>query len=261
MEQLKWELFEPVLGEWARYFKPFFESKKAWDIYQKLKAENWNFEKNEPKKPRVDIYPIAKNTYRAFQLCPPDKLQVIFYGSDPYPNRYKGGVPQATGLALDCSNSLERKCQPSLVAFWQGIANEYKEDPVLESDLTYLAQQGVLLTNRALTAEYMKIGKHGDWWDDFQQFFLQDVIQPHFPGIPIVFMGKDAAKLEKWVFKMSNPTFIIDHPSFAARTGMSWDTKGVFHAINRIIEENNGPIHTIKWNRKEFDKQINEVPF
>lgn len=251
-EKLDFATFKPLLGEWARYFKPFIESKQAWDIYQRLKEDS---------KKGAKIFPTSNSTYRAFQMTPPDKLQVLLYGSDPYVGRYKDGKPQATGMALDCSNAPDGKCQPSLVAFWQGLAKEYDEKPQYEPDLSFLAIQGVLLTNRALTAEYQKIGKHNDWWDDFQQFFLQEVIQPFFPGIPIIFMGKDAAKLQKWVFNLSNPSFVIEHPSYAARTGQDWDTKNVFHRVNEIIKQNNGEIFQIDWNKKHFEDRLNEVPF
>jgi uracil-DNA glycosylase len=251
-ERLDWATFEGMFGDWGRYFKDFFTSKKAWDIYQRLKEDS---------KKGAKIFPSSNNTYKAFKDCPPDKLQVILYGSDPYVGKYKDGKPQATGLALDCSNSPDGKCQPSLVAFWQGIAKEYGEEPEMAADLSFLPAQGVLLTNRALTAEYQKIGKHGDWWDDFQEYFLTEVIQPFFPGIPIVFMGKEAAKLQKWVFPLSNPSFVVEHPSYASRSGQDWDTKQVFHKVNQIIKQNNGEAYMIEWNKRNFDKLISEVPF
>lgn len=248
--KLNWEAFAPMFGGWADSFKPFFEGEQAWDIYQKLKNDSRNGAK---------IFPASNSLYRAFSMCSPSNLKLIIYGSDPYPGKYKDHKPQATGLALDCSNSADKKMQPSLSAFWEGLKKEYKVKPT--HNLEFLAIQGVLLVNRSMTVEYQKIGKHMGWWDDFHKFFLQEIITPNHPNVPIVFLGKDAAKLDKYVFQLSNPTYTLDHPSFAARSQQTWDTKGVFTKCNKLIVSNLGAIQEIMWDVEEFDKFLDEAPF
>lgn len=248
--KLNWDAFAPMFGEWDKYFQKFFESEEAWDIYQKLKTESRNGAK---------IFPASNSTYRAFSMCRPSNLKLIIYGSDPYPGKYKDHKPQATGLALDCSNSADKKMQPSLSTFWEGLKKEIDVKPT--HNLEYLATQGVLLLNRAMTVEYQKIGKHMGWWDTFHKYFIEEVITSYFPAVPVIFLGKDAARLDKYVFKISNPTYILDHPSFAARSQQTWDTKGVFKKVNTLIKGNLGEIEEIIWDVEEFDKFISDVPF
>jgi uracil DNA glycosylase len=248
--KLNWDAFSPMFGDWARYFKDFFESEKAWDIYQKLKSESKNGAK---------ILPPSNLTYRAFTMCNPSNLKLIIYGSDPYPGKYKGGTPHATGLTLDCSNSPDKKMQPSLTAFWDGLKKEMEVTPT--ANIEFLATQGILLLNRAMTVEYQKISKHMGWWDDFHKYFIEEVITPSFPAVPIIFLGKEAARLDKYVFKISNPTYILDHPSAAARTQQTWDTKGVFQKVNTLIKGNLGEVEEIIWDVDDFDKFLLEVPF
>lgn len=248
--KLNWESFAPMFGEWGRYFKDFIESEKAWNIYQKLKEESKNGAK---------IFPASNSTYKAFSMCKPSNLKLIIYGSDPYPGKYKNGKPQATGLALDCSNSEDKKMQPSLASFWEGINKEIPVKPT--HNLEFLAIQGILLINRSMTVEYQKIGKHMGWWDDFHKYFLEEIITPYFPNVPVIFLGKDAAKLDKHIFQISNPSFILDHPSFAARSQQVWDTKGVFKKVSTLIKGNLGELEQIIWDVEEFDKFIDDVPF
>lgn len=248
--KLDWDKFSPMFGKWSEYFKKFFESEQAWDLYQKLKNDSKNGAK---------IYPSSINTYKAFSMCHPENLRLIIYGSDPYPGKYKNNKPQATGLCLDCSNSDEGKMQPSLVSFWDGLNKEYDVKPT--HNLEFLATQGVLLLNRSMSVEYQKIGKHMGWWDDFHKYFIEEIITAHFPHVPFIFLGKDTARLDKYVFKLANMTFILDHPSYAARSQQTWNTKEVFTSCNNIISQAFSESCQIIWNKNNFDKLINELPF
>src|SRR5690606_39000879 len=98
------------------------------------------------------------------------------------------------------------------------------EDYFKTQDLSYLEEQGVILANRSLTVKYGKIGSHMGLWDDFWEFFFQE-LQSKCPNTPVLFLGKDATALKKYIFEMANPTWTLDHPSFAARNHMDWNTK------------------------------------
>ena len=75
-----------------------------------------------------------------------------------------------------------------------------------------------------------------------------------YTGIPIIFLGKEAAKYERFVTPFTH-TFVLDHPAYAARTHSEWETKGVFKKVNQIIWENNK--FKIDW----LDEIEEDIPF
>ena len=63
-------------------------------------------------------------------------------------------------------------------------------------------------------------------------------------GIPIVFLGKDAAKYKKYTGIFAH-TFELSHPASASYKGSEWDTEGVFSKVDILLEENNG--FSVQW--------------
>src|SRR5690242_11739951 len=139
VERLDYELTKDKFGEWAPKFKPFIESEAMWKIITKLRED----------KQRETIVPDSKNTFRAFSTTSPNDLKVIFYLMDPYPRRYSSGDRelQATGIALDCSNTPNGKLQPSLDIWYDAIEKDLGKKVRRSPDLTYLHEQGVMLLN------------------------------------------------------------------------------------------------------------------
>src|SRR3954469_9609576 len=93
--KLDFEEFKPLFGHWAELFRPFIESEEMYNIYQVLKKDS----------EAEGVMPDSENVFRAFQTCAPDTVKCIWYLMDPYSKKYKDGKPQATGIAMDCSNS------------------------------------------------------------------------------------------------------------------------------------------------------------
>jgi len=238
--------FESKFKGWWRFMSPFVGSEKMYNIYQKLK---------DYKNRGITIFPYSNNTFKAFEMCSPKELKVILIGMEPYSGVYSNGLPQATGLSFDCSNSPEGICQPSLITFHSGIANEYNIETDCENNLSYLCSQGVMLLNRSLTVGYKRIGDHICWWDDFMQYFL-GVVNDYFSGIPIVLLGKDAQYLEKWIRPLNNPLYKLEHPSKAARENRIWSTNGTFKLINEYLYSHNK--ESICWHSKLYKE---ELPF
>lgn len=230
---MKIESFEERMGdEWAELFNTFILSDKMQEIYTNIRARGKGYK----------IFPIAENTFRAFKTCSPDRMKAIIFGSDPYPGEYYDTkLPHATGLSLDCSNSADNfKIQPSLDYFFQGMAKEYNLEKkfFITNDLTYLEDQGVLLLNRALTINKQQIASHVGIWDEFWKFFFEQVMN-NYINVPIIFLGKDAAVLKKYVFEMTHPIHVLTHPSYSARTGQNWETNKTFTKINNHLKLHN----------------------
>lgn len=245
MNKLNLEKFkEKFHPDWWEYIKPWLETEEAYNVYQILKEDG----------KREKIFPQSKDTFKALKLCPPDKLKLIIMAQDPYVGEYYDSkLPQADGMSL--SNSYGKgKRQPSLELFLEGISNEFGCTPIEADNLTYLAEQGVLLANRALTVKKNKIGSHQDLWDGFWKFFLEDVL-PKFKDTQILFLGKEASKLKKYVFEMLTPIHILTHPSASARGGQTWETNKTFTKINTYIEDRLGRKEIIIWNDDTYAKK------
>jgi uracil-DNA glycosylase len=220
--------------------KPFIESAECDSIYKHLK-----FEAQRGKK----IAPLSANTYRCFLETPLDELKVVMMGMCPY-HTLKNGSPVADGLLMGCSTT--GVLQPSLQQFYDAIERELYNGldltVVKNPDVSFLAKQGVLMLNAALTTEINKAGSHIDLWEPFTKYLFEEVLT--YTGVPIVFLGKDAARYEKYVPPFSW-SFAVSHPASASYKNTDWDTEGVFGKVNKILKDNNN--FEIKW--------LEEVPF
>jgi uracil-DNA glycosylase len=246
---MQWDKFASLFHEsWHNKIKPFIESEKCDKIYAFLKYEGQRGKK---------IAPSSMHTFRAFLETPYDEVKVVLLSYCPY-HTFIQGVSVADGLAFSCG--VTNKLQPSLEKFYEGVECDlnkclnlnYTKNP----DLTYLAKQGVLLFNCALTVEANKAGSHQTIWEPFTKYVLEECLA--YTGIPIVFIGKDAQRYRKYVTPLTHGyIFEVEHPAYAARTEAIWETEGVFSKINTLIRQSNG--FEINWLNEQKDGD--EVPF
>jgi len=232
---MEWEKFKDCFhfSYWDK-IKPFIESKECDEIYTHLKNRS---------KAGHKIAPNSDKTWRIFKELPLDEIKIIVIGMDPY-SKFINNSPIADGIAMSCS--VTEKLQPSLEKWYSGIESELYEGLNLQyaknPDLLYLVKEGVFLTNCALSVEQNKPGSHISLWEPFQKYFLENIVG--YTGIPILFLGNEAAKLEKYVTPFTH-TFKLKHPASASYIDGDWETNGVFGKINKIIKENNN--FTINW--------------
>jgi uracil-DNA glycosylase len=242
-QKLDYEEFVPLLGSWAELFKEFIEGKEMWDIYQKLKEDG---------KKEV-IVPTSENTFRAFGTSHPQNIKSVWYLMDPYPKMYKGRIPQATGIAMDCSNSPDGRLQPSLEIFYDAISKDIGHDVFRSADLGYLHDQGVMLLNTDLTCKLNKTGSHKKLWEPFHKFFLEEIMSQK-TGIIYVLAGKDSHRMERYIMPINNYVIKLEHPVASAYTHTEWDAKKVFTRTNQLLKENGkSPIY---WNKGEYEQSL-----
>jgi uracil-DNA glycosylase len=117
--------------------------------------------------------------------------------------------------------------------FYDGLNLSIIQNP----DVSFIANQGVLMLNAALTTEMNKAGSHIEIWEPFIKYLFEEIIN-HL-GIPIVFLGKEAGRYKKYTGIFTH-VFEVSHPASASYKGTEWDTEGVFTKVNRLLEENNG---------------------
>ena len=235
-------------GWWSK-LEPFFITKKAEDIYTVLK---------EKAKLGAKILPTSDRTFAAFQECAYKDLKVVLCGMDPYPGM-TSGVAHADGMAF--SNSLTGKCQPSLNTLYAGIKEDLYSFMHIERcpDLSFLANQGVLLLNSSLTVEYNKVGSGKELWHPFHEY-LFEMLNSYNPGMIYILLGKSAQELEKFIMPLGNYIMRAVHPSYANRNNIPWNHEHVFSRTNKILSRNNG--EAIHWDREEILNQlIGQLPF
>lgn len=238
--------FEPLLGEWWYRTKYIFEKEEMYNIYQEMK---------EISASGIKITPKSSDLWKFLKECPLYKLKVIFIGLDSYPGIYPNGNFHADGIAFSNSYSPDKKCQPSLEYFWDGLSEDLGIKLEHKNDLTFLANQGVLLGNRALACKLYQTGSLLGKFDFFWEEFFTNIIGG-FSGIPIVLVGKDAQYLSRYINTKQNYLFQIEHPSYAARKNQTWSTNKTFTEITKILKENNNLY--IDWSGK--NPYIDEEP-
>ena len=164
-------------------------------------------------------------------------------GLSPYHTFYKG-EPVADGLMLSCS--ITGRLQPSLDKFYDAIETSLFKGLSLtmrrSPDLSYLANQGVMLLNASLTTEANKPGSHLKIWEPFMKYLLMDVF--FGSNVPIVFLGKEASKYSSYAPPFTW-TFTLSHPASAAYNETDWDCEDVFRKLNKILHDRNG--EKIEW--------------
>lgn len=260
-QKLNFNSFKDKLGDWAEKFKPFIESKEMWDIMQRIKADAFDEKINKEGKKiivrREVIVPESSDTFRAFSTIRPCDLKVIFHLQDPYARYYKDTkIMQATGIAMDCSNSPDGKLQPSLDNWYDAIGNEYETEITRSKSLQYLHEQGVMMLNTDLTCKLNKTASHEGLWEPFMKYFLEEVIGSD-TGIIHILCGKSSLRMEKYI----NPfctIFKLSHPAAASHSHVTWDSRGTFKMINKILNERNG--YAIFWDKKAWD-EYKKCPF
>jgi len=238
------------LGRWKETLRPFIESEACDDIYKHLK---------ERSKAGHTIYPLSEDLYKAFNTTDPKFIKAVIIGANPYQNVDKKNNPFADGLLF--SNSRSKETSSYLKLYYNALEKDYNEEFDRENDLSYLTEQGVLLLNASLTCEQNKASIHNDvgLWNEFNKFLFKEVFHS-WCGVPFLFIGKEAEKLSKMLFPLCHVIKVIEHPAQAAKNNRDWENEECFHWINQTIEQNNGELYKIQWNKHKITP-INTLPF
>ena len=190
------------------------------------------------------VYPDKKDVFRAFKATNPKRLKVVIIGQDPY---HDGN---ATGLAFDCKNEIS----PSLSVIASTIANTYvqrekieiknPDNVSFEITLENWAEQGVLLLNTKLTVEKGQPNSHsGMGWEQFAYEVIKG-INERYTDIVFLLWGSFAISFKDFVDTQKHLVITSEHPAFAARHNMYWNTNCFYGANDYLIKKGKKPI---KW--------------
>lgn len=240
---MQYSKFEHLFGDWGGKLRPFIESEGMDRIYAKLKEDS--------QKGRV-ICPSSINTYRAFDMCKFRDLKVVIMGMDPYPYYFDKSFV-ADGLAFSCS--IMDKTEASLRVLYEAVEDDlyggldFNHEKV--NDLSYLAEQGVLLLNSALTVEKNSVGSHIELWKPFMIYLIEEVLNPYTMGTVFIMMGEKAQYFTQYINPINHWVFEVEHPANAARKGRKMIHNNVFSKSNQIIKDWGG--EKIQW-LKQIEK-------
>jgi uracil-DNA glycosylase len=117
------------------------------------------------------VYPPAKEIFRAFELCSFEATKVVILGQDPY---HRPG--QANGLCFSVREDVS--IPPSLVNIFTEIRNELGVAMPPNGNLERWAKQGVLLLNATLTVQARQPGSHQNkGWERFTDAVIRILSQ------------------------------------------------------------------------------------
>lgn len=181
---------------WEKVLKPQF-SEAYWQTLTTFVREEYQTK---------TVYPPGGKIFRAFDLCPFDKVKVVILGQDPY-----HGHKQANGLSFSVNDGM--RLPPSLQNIYQEIKNDLGITPVPSGDLTRWAKQGVLMLNSVLTVLASKPASHaGKGWEIFTDAVIQALNDNH-KHIVYMLWGKYAQNKGAVIDKENNLVLTSGHPS------------------------------------------------
>lgn len=215
----------------CKSWKEFFDQERKLPYYLDLKN-------------RVDFeyqnyvcYPPYNLILNAFKLTPFNQVKVVIMGQDPYHN-----PNQAMGLSFSVPKG--EVLPPSLKNIFKEIEVEFGKKMNNNGDLTYLANQGVLLLNALLSVRKNSPLSHQNFG---YEILIENVIkflnQDNRPKVFILW-GNSAKKIMKFI---NNPRHLIlcsAHPSpLSAYNGFFGNNH--FIKVNEFLKENG--LEEINW--------------
>ena len=224
---MEWEKFQNKFDKsWWLVMKPFFESAECDEIYRVLKEKS----KEEGKV----ISPSPINLYRPFRETKLTDLKLVIIGGVTILGMHND-LPVADGFPY--GGSLTSTLYPELDAFYRGIEKELYNGLSLSyypnPDVSYLANQGVLMLNLAMTCDEEEA--HLSLWKPFMKYLISEVVNKD--SINTLLIGDVACKAEKLIW----PQLVL----LTGNLSRDWDPKGVIIEINKRIKNSNN--YKIEW--------------
>lgn len=154
----------------------------------------------------TQVFPPSRDLFKAYELCPYHEVKVVILGQDPYHN-----VGQAQGMSFSVPKGVP--LPPSL----QNIFKEIRDDLGISEpdcgDLSYWANQGVLLLNTVLTVRAHQAFSHrGIGWEEFTDATIRAIEEKEDPVVYILW-GAPAQKKRSMIRQKKRLVLTAPHPS------------------------------------------------
>ena len=213
---------------WEKRLKSEFEKPYFVELTEFVKKEYQN----------EIVYPPPKYIFRAFDLCPFEKVKVVILGQDPY-----HGQQQANGLCFAVGDGVV--LPPSL----QNIYKEIESDICggltstgRDGNLTRWAEQGVLLLNATLTVRAHTAGSHqGRGWELFTDAAIK-ALSDEREHLVFMLWGNYAKAKGAHIDRDKHLVLEAPHPSPFSATSGFFGCKHFSKANDYLIANNETPI-------------------
>ena len=158
----------------------------------------------------IRIYPPGNCIFKAFDLCPLDKVKVVILGQDPY-----HGEGQAMGLSFSVPDGVP--APPSLKNIFKEIENELGIKMSGRPNLEKWAAQGVLLLNAVLTVRAGEPTSHSAiGWQLFTDEVIR-IVSERCEGVIFLLWGNYARSKAPLIDQSRHTVLQAAHPSPLAR--------------------------------------------
>lgn len=190
------------------------------------------------------VYPLRENVFDALRITRLDGLKVVIIGQDPYFNEHPGRGPEAHGLCFSVKNGIPEP--PSLRNILKEINESvYGGKPVsVDTDLSRLARQGVLLLNASLTVIAKRPNSHAALgWHELTDDIIRTISEEKEHVVFMLwgaFAQKKAGLIDSTrhlVLKTSHPSPLSAHKGFLG--------SGVFVRCNEYLVRHG--LEAIEW--------------
>ena len=152
------------------------------------------------------VYPLPRQIFAAFDLCPFDEVKVVILGQDPY-----HGPEQANGLCFSVSDGMVKP--PSLVNIYKEIESDLHKTMPVTGNLERWARQGVLLLNATLTVLQGAAGSHqGKGWEEFTDAVIRKISEEK-EGVVFLLWGRFARGKSGMIDLNKHLVLEAPHPS------------------------------------------------
>lgn len=152
------------------------------------------------------IYPRGSDIFKAFELCPVDKVKVVILGQDPY-----HGAGQAMGLSFSVPEGVP--APPSLKNIFREISEDCGVTMSGRTDLSPWASQGVLLLNAILTVQAGMAASHSRiGWQEFTDAVIS-YVSGHCEGVVFMLWGNFARGKKALIDSSRHLILEAAHPS------------------------------------------------
>ena len=191
-------------------------------------------ELHREKQAGISVYPPGGSIFKAFELCPLDRVKVVILGQDPYHN-----PGQAMGLSFSVPEGIA--APPSLKNIFKEIESDLGIKMSGSTDLSPWARQGVLLLNAVLTVRAGAAASHsGLGWQEFTDAVIRTISETR-SGVVFLLWGNYAKTKAPLIDISRHHILTAAHPSPLAR-GAFFGCRH-FSRTNGILEhEGKSPI-------------------
>ncbi len=180
------------------------------------------------------IYPPGKDIFKAFELCPLDKVKVVILGQDPY-----HGYGQAMGLSFSVPQGVP--APPSLKNIFKEIESDIGITMSGSPDLRPWAEQGVLLLNSVLTVRAAQPASHSRiGWQTFTDAVIK-LISDRCDGVVFLLWGNYARSKAGLIDTSRHHVLEAAHPSPLAK-GAFFGCRHFSRTNGILVSEGKSPI-------------------